>query len=122
VEHDKQKQLIAKFKPLDLVAPIEEQLETLVLYLEVVTEVIASEPMIEESRLPTLPATTRTIVLAERCLAGWEGLYGKSKGKPHITPEGAFLYYLKLKEEEHGRHNGVGGADRHAQGGDQQVA
>jgi len=96
-----------KFEPLDLGAPVEEQFRVLVPYLEAVVKVIASEPMIEESKLPTLPATTRTITLVERCLGGWYGLYGKlkegkGKGKPYITPEGAFLYHEKLREEQKG--------------------
>lgn len=69
----------------------ETQLSILVPYLESVAA--GSED--------DLPISYRTLVLVQRYLVGWHGLFKYGKGQePVFTPEGAFLYYLKLKEKD----------------------
>lgn len=72
---------------LDLMAPKEKQLRTLVPYLEEVAK----------GRETNLSITTRSTVLVQRILKGWANLATKERG---ITPRDAFLYYKKLVEEK----------------------
>ena len=72
---------------LDLLANKEEQLRVLVLYLENAAK--------NEEKKP-LCVTNVSLALASRVLRGWKE-YVVPK-EIAITEEGAFLYYLKLKE------------------------
>ena len=45
------------------------------------------------------PINLRTTVLMERCLQGWRGLFEKQP-VPHLTVEGAFMLYLRWKEDD----------------------
>lgn len=73
-------------RKLDILGPKEEQLKILVPYLEAVAR----------GKEAPLPMTLRTRTLVGRYLWHWKGLY-TSEG---LTPEGAFLYYRKLKEDK----------------------
>ena len=74
---------------LDIMDSEETQLSILVPYLESVAAGNESD----------LPITKRTLVLVARILAGWHGLFKSGAGQePAFTPEGAFLYYLRLEK------------------------
>ena len=76
---------------LDIMDSKETQLSILVPYLESVATGCEDG----------LPITVRTLTLLQRCLSGWYGLFKFGHGQsPTFTPEGAFLYYLKLEKED----------------------
>lgn len=74
---------------LDIMDSEETQFSILVPYLESVAGGNESD----------LPITTRTLILVQRYLAGWHGLFKFGAGQEAVfTPEGAFLYYLRIEK------------------------
>ena len=74
---------------LDLLSSRDKQLEVLVAYLEAGAS--------NENKTPLL-LTNQSTVLASRVLGGWKEYVIPKKSA--VTEEGAYRYYLHLKESE----------------------